>query len=145
MPSSPGTGSLSSGSGGGGGGSSGLGSPAAAAVGGKGRSLGAVRGGGERRELAAAAAANAADPDLDGVLNSALVLGLGERVADIQKRNARLVQEVDRIGRAASDKRQVRGRAPFFACARALFFSCEKGKVCLFCLVMPLPSSLHSL
>lgn len=50
----------------------------------------------------------AADPELDDVLNSALVLGLGERVADIQKRNAQLLQEVDRIGRAAADKRQVR-------------------------------------
>lgn len=50
----------------------------------------------------------AEDPELDGVLNSALVLGLGERVADVQKRNARLLQEVDRIGRAAADKRQVR-------------------------------------
>lgn len=49
-----------------------------------------------------------ADSDLDAVLNSALVLGLGERVADIQKRNSRLLQEVDRIGRAAADKRQVR-------------------------------------
>eukprot|EP00752_Nemacystus_decipiens_P008550 g7637.t1 len=47
-----------------------------------------------------------ADPELDDVLNSALVLGLGERVADIQKRNAQLVQQVDRIGRAAADKRQ---------------------------------------
>lgn len=50
---------------------------------------------------------DAEDPELDGVLNSALVLGLGERVADIQKRNARLLQEVDRIGRAAADKRKV--------------------------------------
>ncbi|CAB1115469.1 unnamed protein product [Ectocarpus sp. CCAP 1310/34] len=49
---------------------------------------------------------DAADPDLDAVLNSALVLGLDERVADIQKRNSRLLQEVDRIGRAAADKRQ---------------------------------------
>ena len=54
----------------------------------------------ERRETA--------DPELDEVLNSALVLGLGERVAGIQKRNAQLLQEVDRIGRAAADKRQVR-------------------------------------
>lgn len=54
----------------------------------------------EKRDLA--------DPELDDVLNSALVLGLGERVADIQKRNAQLLQEVDRIGRAAADKRQVR-------------------------------------
>ncbi|CAM9952252.1 unnamed protein product, partial [Hapterophycus canaliculatus] len=96
-PPSPGTGSLSSGSGGGGGG---LGSPDAT-LGGTARSAGAARVDGERRELAAAA-----DPDLDGVLNSALVLGLGERVADIQKRNTRLVQEMDRIGRAASGKRQ---------------------------------------
>ncbi|CAM9897627.1 unnamed protein product, partial [Scytosiphon promiscuus] len=102
VPSSPGAGSLSSGSGGGGsgsgGGGGGLGSPDAV-VGGKARSAGAGRFDGERRELAA-------DPDLEGVLNSALVLGLGERVADVQKRNARLVQEVDRMGRAASDKRQ---------------------------------------
>lgn len=32
------------------------------------------------------------DSDLDAVLNSALVLGLGERVAGIQQRNARLLQ-----------------------------------------------------
>ena len=58
----------------------------------------------ERRETA--------DPELDDVLNSALVLGLGERVADIQRRNAQLLQEVDRIGRAAADKRQVRYVCP---------------------------------
>eukprot|EP00903_Cladosiphon_okamuranus_P016414 g15135.t1 len=49
---------------------------------------------------------DAADPELDDVLNSALVLGLGVRVAGIQKRNAQLLQEVDRIGRAAAEKRQ---------------------------------------
>ncbi|CAN0388663.1 unnamed protein product [Pylaiella littoralis] len=49
---------------------------------------------------------DAEDPELDAVLNSALVLGLGERVAEIQKRNGRLLQEVDRIGRAAASKRQ---------------------------------------
>lgn len=62
----------------------------------------------EMRETAAA------DPELDDVLNSALVLGLGERVAAIQRRNAQLLQEVDRIGRAAADKRQVRPVCAFY-------------------------------
>lgn len=46
------------------------------------------------------------DAELDDVLNSALLLGLGERVAGVQKRNARLLQAVDRIGHAAAAKRQ---------------------------------------
>lgn len=46
------------------------------------------------------------DPALDDVLNSALVLGLGERVSGIQKRNLRLLQAVDRIGQAAAAKRE---------------------------------------
>ncbi|CAN0441835.1 unnamed protein product, partial [Ectocarpus sp. 8 AP-2014] len=114
-PSYPSTDSLSSGGGGGGGGSisrhigsgkstggsSGGGSgglDSAARAGGGGGGGGGGAGSEERRD--------AADHDLDAVLNSALVLGLGERVADIQKRNSRLLQEVDRIGRAAADKRQ---------------------------------------
>ncbi|CAM9980961.1 unnamed protein product [Ectocarpus sp. 6 AP-2014] len=111
-PSYPSTDSLSSGGGGGGGGSVGrhIGS---------GKSTGGSSGGGSGGLDSAARAGggggggagseerrDAADPDLDAVLNSALVLGLGERVADIQKRNSRLLQEVDRIGRAAADKRQ---------------------------------------
>ncbi|CBN77865.1 hypothetical protein Esi_0074_0099 [Ectocarpus siliculosus] len=112
-PSYPSTDSLSNGGGGGGGGSIGrhIGagkSTGGSSGGGSGGLDSAARAGGggggggagseERRD--------AADPDLDAVLNSALVLGLGERVADIQKRNSRLLQEVDRIGRAAADKRQ---------------------------------------
>eukprot|EP00904_Undaria_pinnatifida_P002519 jgi/Undpi1/12268/HiC_scaffold_5.g01944.m1 len=46
------------------------------------------------------------DVELDGVLNSALVLGLGERVSDIQRRNVHLLRAVDRISQAATDKRQ---------------------------------------
>ncbi|CAM9295315.1 unnamed protein product [Laminaria digitata] len=46
------------------------------------------------------------DAELDDVLNSALVLGLGERVAGIQKRNVQLLRAVDRISLAATDKRQ---------------------------------------
>lgn len=45
------------------------------------------------------------DAELDDVLNSALLVGLGERVADIQKRNAKLLQAVGRVGHAASVKR----------------------------------------
>ena len=45
------------------------------------------------------------DPELDDVLNSALMVGLGERVADIQKRNAKLLQAVGRVGHAAAVKR----------------------------------------
>lgn len=47
----------------------------------------------------------AEDAELDAVMNSALVLGLGERVAGIQQRNARVLQTVERIGRAAAAKR----------------------------------------
>ncbi|CAM9457677.1 unnamed protein product [Ectocarpus fasciculatus] len=106
-PSYPSTDSLSSG--GGGGGSS------IGRLTGSGKNAGGSSSGGGSGGLDATARAggagveerrDAADPDLDGVLNSALVLGLGERVADIQKRNSRLLQEVDRIGRAAADKRQ---------------------------------------
>lgn len=57
-------------------------------------------------DTAAGDGESAEGAELDDVLNSALLLGLGERVADIQKRNARLVQAVDRIGLAAADKRQ---------------------------------------
>lgn len=82
--------------GGGGGVSGGLDSSAAGAR----AREGGVAAGVEKREAPV-------DPELDDVLNSALVLGLGERVAGIQKRNARLLQEVGRIGRAAADKRRV--------------------------------------
>ncbi|CAN0068433.1 unnamed protein product [Ectocarpus sp. 4 AP-2014] len=113
-PSYPSTDSLSSGGGGGGGGGSSI-----DRLVGSGESTGGSSGGGSGGLDAAATRAggggggagseerrDAADPDLDAVLNSALVLGLDERVADIQKRNSRLLQEVDRIGRAAADKRQ---------------------------------------
>lgn len=46
------------------------------------------------------------DKDLDDVLNSALVLGLGERVAGVQKRNAQLLLSVDRVQKEAATKRQ---------------------------------------
>lgn len=52
--------------------------------------------GGESRE----------DVELDDVLNSALVLGLGERVAGIQKGNAKLLRAIDRVGQAAAAKRE---------------------------------------
>ncbi|CAN0164390.1 unnamed protein product [Ectocarpus sp. 12 AP-2014] len=115
-PSYPSTDSLSSGGGGGGGGGGSIGRHI-----GSGESTGGSSGGGSGGLDAEARAGggggggggagseerrDAADPDLDAVLNSALVLGLGERVADIQKRNSRLLQAVDRIGRAAADKRQ---------------------------------------
>lgn len=47
----------------------------------------------------------AEDPELDAVMNSPLLLGLGERVAGIQKNNTLLLQTVERIATAAVTKR----------------------------------------
>ncbi|CAM9894119.1 unnamed protein product [Sphacelaria rigidula] len=47
----------------------------------------------------------AEDPELDAVMNSPLLLGLGDRVAGIQKNNAVLLNVADRIAVAAASKR----------------------------------------
>lgn len=75
---------------------------------GSGRSVGHSSGSPSARSCDAASGDSdkSGDVELDGVLNSALVLGLGERVADIQKRNVQLLRAVDRISQAATDKRQ---------------------------------------
>lgn len=108
VPSSAGTASLGGGGGGGGGSSGSTYITDARSRAGTGDT--------EKREMA--------DPELDDVLNSALVLGLGEQVAGIQKRNAQLLQEVDRIGRAAADKRQVPTEYPLSHAKRVAMIAC---------------------